>query len=115
MEQEILLPETERERKIANFWAKKGAEKSCMSTETRQELEKYITFKRFSWITGVLLTITGAICSVLYSELSSVKGELNAYKAEMFQEINSIKQNTVTTQKDVEWIKKLFESKVVEF
>ena len=87
----------------------------CMSMETRRELKNYLTFKKFAWIVGVLIMIFSAIFSVLYNELGEVKGELMAYKQEMFQTVSEIKQNTATTQKDVEWIKKLFESKIVEF
>ena len=94
-----------------------------MTEETKKETSNdYITFKRFSWIIGILAIIFSTVCGVLYNDIGELQGELTAYKSDMFigmsavkDEISAVKQDTATTQKDVEWIKKLFESKIVEF
>ena len=104
--------QNEREVRIENQGVEKGREHSTMSMETRTELGKYLKFKVFTWITGILITFFGSICFVMWgeigkahTEIGTVNGELTAYKNTVFKEISDIKQSTTATRIDVEWIK----------
>ena len=110
-----IIPKNEKEKELSEYWMRQGVEHAHMSMETRKEFSKYVSFSTFCWITGVLMAIFSGINGVLYAEIGKMKGELEAYKSDMSKEISIIKINTANTQKDVEWIKQLFESKIVEF
>ena len=63
----------------------------------------------FQWITSTLIGIMVLIIGVQQGQISSIRGEVTAYKSDMYQEVSVIKTDLGKVSTNVEWLVRLFD------